>query len=144
MKRTAIALGLVLAALALAACGGSDDTTSGAEGGVTESEAPETEGSAEAGGSTVAIEAEPDGSLAYTSEEATAEAGEVTVDFTNEASVEHDVDIENADGETVLETEIISESSESATAELPAGEYTFYCSVPGHREAGMEGALTVE
>jgi plastocyanin len=150
MKRTAIALGLVLAALALAACGGGDDTTSGAEtGGATESEAPATEGTAEgggaeAGGSTVAIEADPGGSLSFTTDEATAEAGEVTIDFTNESSVPHDVDIENAEGETVLETEIISESSESASAELPAGEYTFYCSVPGHREAGMEGTLVVE
>lgn len=151
MKRTAIALGLILAALALAACGGGDDTTSGAEtGGATETEAPaETEGStegggAEAAGSTVAIEADPGGSLSYTTDEATAEAGEVTVDFTNESSVPHDVDVENAEGETVLETDIISESSESASAELPAGKYTFYCSVPGHREAGMEGTLVVE
>ena len=26
---------------------------------------------------------------------------------------------------------------------IPAGEYTFYCSIPGHREAGMEGTLVV-
>jgi uncharacterized cupredoxin-like copper-binding protein len=32
----------------------------------------------------------------------------------------------------------------SLTADVKAGEYTFFCSVPGHRQGGMEGKLTVK
>jgi uncharacterized cupredoxin-like copper-binding protein len=30
-----------------------------------------------------------------------------------------------------------------ASAELKAGKYEFYCPVDGHKQAGMEGTLTV-
>lgn len=32
----------------------------------------------------------------------------------------------------------------SATLNIEPGDYIFYCSIPGHREAGMEGTLTIE
>ena len=70
-------------------------------------------------------------------------AGSVTVDFENPSSTPHDVVVEDADGNELLRTDEISESSATATAKLDPGTYTFYCSVDGHRDAGMEGTLTV-
>ncbi|HEX7278593.1 MAG TPA: cupredoxin domain-containing protein [Solirubrobacterales bacterium] len=148
MKKLVALFALVMAALALVACGGGDDTTSD-----TTSEAPpaqenggenEAEGGTAGSGAAVDIEADPSGSLAYTSDEASAESGKVSVNFTNSSSVPHDVRIEDSGGKDVGGTEIISESNESATVDLKPGEYTFYCSVPGHRQGGMEGKLTVE
>jgi plastocyanin len=156
MKKAMPLLVLALAVFALAACGSSSGTTtneteseaaSGAAAG--ESEAGGEEGGeaagGEGGGSTVEIEADPSGSLAYTQEEVTAKAGNVTINFNNPQPVGHDVDVETEGGEEVGKTEIITEGSESVTLKgLEPGKYTFFCSVPGHREAGMEGTLTVE
>lgn len=150
MKKFAVLFALLLAALALVACGSDDDSTTGAEettppaqesGGEKEKEA---EGGTAGSGAAVDIEADPSGSLAFTSDEASAKAGKVTVNFTNSSPVPHDVRIEDSGGEEVGGTEVISEGNESATVNLKPGEYKFFCSVPGHRQGGMEGALTVE
>jgi plastocyanin len=148
MKKLVPLFALLLAAMALAACGGGDDTT-GAEETTPPAQEGGNEGEKEAGGGTAGaatldIEADPIGGLAYTSDEASAKAGAVTVNFTNSSPVPHDVRIESSGGEDVGGTEVISESNESAKVNLKPGEYTFYCSVPGHRQAGMEGTLTVE
>ena len=68
----------------------------------------------------------------------------MTIDFENPAPTDHDVVVEDADGNELARTDTISGSSATATAELEPGAYTFYCSVDSHREAGMEGTLTVE
>lgn len=89
---------------------------------------------------TLQIAADPDGALAYDQTALAAPTGTITVEFTNEAALGHDFRID----EVGAGTSIFAEGSESLTVELEPGEYTFFCSVPGHRDAGMEGKLIVE
>jgi plastocyanin len=170
MKKLLVLFALLLAAFALVACGSDSDTNgdTGAAGVVEEAEdkageagekaeeagedakeeAEEAKKEAEggSGGSATSLdfEADPSGSLAFTEDNVTSKAGKVTINFTNPAPVPHNVDIEDQSGEDVAETEVITEDSESTTADLKPGTYTFYCEVPGHRQAGMEGTLTVK
>lgn len=151
MKKVVALLALALASVALVACGGSNDNSSSSateatSGGETTSggaSGGKEEGGG-GGGSTVAFEADPEGQLAYTTTEATAKAGKVTVEFNNPQGLEHDVAIEGPSGEEIGKTELIAEGSDSTTVNLKPGTYHFYCTVPGHREAGMEGTLTVK
>lgn len=142
MKKFAVLLALVLSAFAIVACGDSDSDTTGGTTPATTTEEKTEEGGA--GSNELHFEADPDGALAYTTDEATAKAGKVMVHLTNESPVPHDVAIEDEGGKEVGKTEVIAEDEDSTTVNLKPGEYTFYCSVPGHREAGMEGTLTVE
>jgi plastocyanin len=146
MKKVVALLALVLSAIALVACGddnGTTTTTTTDTGGEAANGA--ATGGGGGGGSTVALEADPGGQLAYTTTAASAKAGDVTIDFNNPQPVPHDVVVEDSAGAEVGKTELIDSSSTSATLQgMKPGTYTFYCSVPGHREAGMEGTLTVK
>jgi plastocyanin len=153
MKKVAALLALALAAFALVACGDDDDngttTTDTAAETTTEAGGGEKAGGTGGGGggkagTALKFEADPSGALAYTTTEASTGAGNVTLEFDNPQSAPHDVAIEDSGGETVGQTDLITESSTSTSVELKPGSYTFYCSVPGHREAGMEGNLTVK
>jgi plastocyanin len=152
MKKVAALLALALASVALVACGSNNNSSSSSSATETTSSGETTSGGAGGGkeegggggGSTLKFEADPEGQLAYTTTEATAKAGKVTVEFNNPQGLEHDVAIEGPSGEEVGKTELIAEGSDSTTVNLKPGTYHFYCTVPGHREAGMEGTLTVK
>jgi plastocyanin len=86
--------------------------------------------------------ADAGGDFAFQKDSLTATAGEVTLVMFNPSSEVHNISIE---GEGVDEKgELVGEGETSrVTAVLEPGEYTFYCSVPLHRDGGMEGTLTV-
>ena len=80
--------------------------------------------------------------LAYDTKQLSATAGKVTVSFTNPSPLEHNVTI--VQGAKVLgATPTFVGGTRTLTLTLSPGSYTFYCSVPGHRQAGMEGTLSV-
>jgi plastocyanin len=88
------------------------------------------------------LAANPSGLLAYNTKVLSATAGTVTITFTNTSPLEHNVTV--AEGSKVLgATPTFMGGSRTLTLSLKPGKYTFYCSVPGHRQAGMEGTLNV-
>ena len=92
--------------------------------------------------SAVSLAANPSGLLSYDTKQLSAKAGTVRITLMNAAALEHNVTI--ARGSKVLgATPTFVGGSRSLTVSLAPGTYTFYCSVPGHRQAGMEGALKV-
>ena len=107
--------------------------------------APPTQASSPASGkgaTKLALAANPSGLLAYNTKQLSAKAGTVTITMANMSPLEHNVTV--AEGSKVLgATPTFKGASMTLTLKLKPGKYTFYCSVPGHRQAGMEGTLNV-
>lgn len=136
-------------ALGLAACGGSSSSSksSPASASATSTSAAASSSStapAAAAGGALALAADPGGQLKFTKTSLSAKAGNVTIQFTNGASLAHNLTIEQGtNGPVIGATATFQGGSKTLTVNLKPGTYTFYCSVPGHRAAGMQGMLTV-
>jgi plastocyanin len=113
----------------------------GATGATGEAEAPPSPGGEEA---VLQISSPADGSLVFDPDTLTVFAGEVTIEYDNPSPVPHNVAIESEKQGLIAESDTSPNAVLSVSAELDAGDYTFFCSVPGHREAGMFGDLSVE
>jgi plastocyanin len=98
-----------------------------------------------AAAATLDVTSPADGSLVFDPDGLEAKAGSLTIAYSNPSPVPHSLAVENADGNLLGETQIFSGGEQEVTLnDLTAGEYVFFCTVPGHREAGMEGDLTVD
>lgn len=122
------ALGAALA-LTLAACGGGGDGgDSAADGALVAQEG--------------AVTLEGTDTLKFGATEIEAPAGTLEVTLECGEAVNHNFVIEETGDEVVVECDA-GETATGTTSELEPGTYTYYCSIPGHRAAGMEGTLTV-
>jgi plastocyanin len=88
----------------------------------------------------VDIPTDPSGQLAYKYKSAQAKPGKVTVESKNDATVPHNIALKGGPAGKIISGGQVSK----ITTNLKAGSYTFYCSVPGHEQAGMKGTLTVK
>ena len=121
-------LTLLVAALLAAGCGGDDNGET-------------TDTATVAEGATLQLAADPSGALSFDTDTLEATAGSVTIELTNDSSLPHNVAVENGDVDGQSDT--VTGDTTSLTVDLEPGTYTFYCSVAGHREGGMEGTLNV-
>jgi len=100
-------------------------------------------GASGGGASDLKLSADPSGALKFDKAKLDATAGKVTITMNNPAPVPHAIAVEgngvDMDGKTVM-----MGGTSTVTADLKAGTYTFYCPVDGHRQAGMQGTLTVK
>jgi plastocyanin len=151
--RAVAALSLPAVLVALAGCGGSSSSSSSATSSTpvasTTPSTPSTPSTAapaapSGGAQTLSLAANSEGQLKYETSSLTAKAGKVSIDFTNMAPLMHNVTVASASGTVLGATPTFQGGSKTLTLDLKPGTYKFYCSVPGHRQAGMEGTLVVK
>lgn len=147
MKRPSLFVAVAVAvALTLAGCG-SDDSSS--ESGRTESTANDAgnDDGEHAHDETSAVAADARRievtaeSLEFDPAEIRVDAGEDIAIVLTSSDILHDFIIDELDAHVAADRDETVEGG--FTADAP-GTYTYYCSVPGHRSAGMEGTLVVE
>jgi uncharacterized cupredoxin-like copper-binding protein len=150
----AAALCAALAAFVVAGCGSSNNSSSSSSsqpapantaptpGGGTKN--AQKGGGAKAGKSTnLTIAADSSGQLKFDKTSLAAKAGNVTITMDNPSPVPHAIAVTgnglDKKGQTVQ-----MNGKSTVTVSLKPGKYTFYCPVDGHRQAGMQGPLTVK
>ena len=90
----------------------------------------------------IRVEANPQGQLRFERDRLETTAGTRTLELTNSSPLPHNIAVVGQ-GVDVVGPTVPRGGTSRVTVALRPGRYTFYCSVLGHREGGMEGTLLV-
>jgi plastocyanin len=93
---------------------------------------------------TLVISADPTGQLRFDKSTLAAPGGNVRITMQNPSPVQHNVSLQGPGGLDKHGPTVSKGGASQVEAALKPGTYTYYCSVPGHRQAGMQGTLTVK
>ena len=118
----------------------STGSESGQASGGENSKKPPSGGAAQ----TLTLSADPGGALKFDKAALTAKPGNVRLVLNNPAPVPHNISIEGPGGVAKEGPTVQKGGASQVSMSLKPGKYTYYCSVPGHRQAGMQGTLTVK
>ena len=92
----------------------------------------------------LAVSSPADGALVYQPNGLQAQPGNVSITYDNPSQVPHSIAVATANGNVLGQVQPFTNGKQSVDlTSLAPGKYVFYCTVPGHREAGMQGDLTV-
>jgi plastocyanin len=92
----------------------------------------------------LSVSSPSDGSLVYQPDGLQAQAGNVEITYDNPSPVPHSIAVATANGNVIGQVAPFTAGKQTVALNgLKPGKYVFYCTVPGHREAGMQGDLTV-
>src|SRR5436190_3773562 len=145
MRKSFLAVAVPLAAgVLIAGCGSSSkkSTTTAPTPTQAPTNTAATGGTAAGGGSNLKLAAAANGDLKFDKSKLAGKAGSVTITMSNPSSVQHAIAVEgngvDKDGSPVGQG-----GTSTVTAKLKPGKYTFYCPVDSHRQAGMQGTLTI-
>lgn len=80
----------------------------------------------------------------FTPKEVTIPTGDIAFAVINRGEIEHNLAVDDPGGRRVIQIAIIEPGeTKSISVSLPAGTYVIYCTLPGHRDAGMAATLRV-
>jgi len=147
----AVALCAALVALVVAGCGSSNKKSSSSSSQPAPAPAstapnPGTKKAQKGGGkgaSNLTVAADSSGQLKFDKTSLSAKAGKVTITMDNPSPVPHAIAVEGGGIDKKGQTVQMNGKS-TVTVTLKPGKYTFYCPVDGHKQAGMQGPLTVQ